>query len=664
MSVFDPEAVVEILKLSITGLTAQRKFSADWEASVEKQAKKWAKNTTDAQRIRQLKWEASVVEYVDFVYRQTTLNGNNKSSTGPPPLRKCIPILGPRFIPPGFLEARKRNPAQIEPFNLYIRPLNIVHPFYYDIRKCPQCDSVDTKWDSWTGEGSREVHGLRSEEKAFGFQLRCDGCKAKYGKGGTDVGATTAEGKKLGYSFATTSQSFWACREHWEIPRGIPYFMYRSALSRDLFDFIIEIRPSTTAGRLADNIKQLHLLEYKQRHLEYLNAFRTRLVSGLGATCKVQPFSAPNDPAGYNDKSITDDLIQDVFLEFSNRTRVNECGKYLRTLTAICLNLDNTFKAAAKATVIDDSKTRAKLMKGGILSVLNEVNLIIAWRFCQSGAAAEIVELLEGLKVRLELLGVSAPEMVTVDNCCTVGNKIRDVFADIKVLLDVYHFMMRYAAAVLNGVHNPHRSQVLKDIRDSILKVPSSKGILAQYWTQAEQETRLAAAFDKWAVKGVWSAAAQNIHAAQMQHVRKGCLARPREDIASDGSRIEGSHKGWNSIQRSFASGLESQTAFGHDHVLRWNIRVELDGKAQSPSPFVQSTFGSHHISLVDHTAATWNNLLNTRGTSNALIPLPRLPDIKSGETFGLVHSPHTDSFGGLFTIKQDPDDDTDCKVL
>ncbi|KAJ7659690.1 hypothetical protein DFH06DRAFT_935341, partial [Mycena polygramma] len=54
----------------------------------------------------------------------------------------------------------------------------------------------------------------------------------------------------------------------------------------------------------------------------------------------------------------------------------------------------------------------------------------------------------------------------------------------------------------------------------------------------------------------------------QMQHVRKGCLARPREDISSDGSRIEGSHKEWNSIQRSFASGLEMQTALGHDFVL------------------------------------------------------------------------------------------------
>ncbi|KAF8134715.1 hypothetical protein K438DRAFT_1475158, partial [Mycena galopus ATCC 62051] len=284
-------------------------------------------------------------------------------------------------------------------------------------------------------------------------------------------------------------------------------------------------------------------------------------------------------------------------------------------------------------------------------------------RFCQSGAAAEIVELLEGLKARLDLMGVPAPEMVTVDNCCTVGNKIRTVFELIKVLLDVHHFIMRYGAGILGGAQNPRRAEILKDIRDAILKAPASKDSLAQYWSQAEQETRLAAAYDKWAQRGVWSAAATNIHAAQIQHVRKGCLARPREDIASDGSQIEGSHKGWNGIQRSFASGLEMQTALGHDFVLRRNIRTGLDGKYKSSDTFLKSTFGSHHIALVDHTAATWNDLIHALG--DPYLPLPQLRDVSSGEKFGLPRSTHrrnavTDSFGGLFTIKQEPELDGD----
>ena len=51
----------------------------------------------------------------------------------------------------------------------------------------------------------------------------------------------------------------------------------------------------------------------------------------------------------------------------------------LHGLGGECLSLDNTFKSAAKATVIDKSKGRTKLLKGGVLNVLNERNEIISW---------------------------------------------------------------------------------------------------------------------------------------------------------------------------------------------------------------------------------------------------------------------------------------------
>ncbi|KAJ6502910.1 hypothetical protein C8R47DRAFT_1251855 [Mycena vitilis] len=679
MSEFDPVTVLEILAL-FSGPMHQ-KIRKDWKSSVNERLKKWlGQGHHDPQVKRQLEWESNVVEYVDYLYAATRHHGNS-NATGPKLLRKGIPIYGPRFVPPTFLEAQKRTPTKIQPSVQYLRPLNVVHPFYYNnIGHCPQCGSEDIKWDSWTGAGSREVHGVRMEEKAIGFQLRCKPCKGKYGLGGTDTGARNKEGEKMGYSFATTNTKFWTNWQHWAIPRslfaselnvqliypagGIPYFFYRCALTRDLFDTIVELRPSTTSGKLAENFKQLHLLEYKQRHLEYLRAFETRIVPALGGDpTPLESFSAPYDQTEYNDKSITDDLITDVFLEFSNRTRIEECGKYLRTLVAICMNLDNTFKAAGKATVVDESKAHTKLMKGGILSILNERNEIISWRFCQSGSVNEIVELLEGLKARLDFLGVPHPEAVTVDNCCHVRNQILGVLPLIKILLDVYHFMMRYGAVILNGVKNPHRGEVLKDIRDAIIKVPAGKDGPAKYWSQAEQAMRLPAAFDKWAVRGgVWSAAAQNVHTAQMQHVAKGCLARPRDDIATDGSRIESSHKGWNSLQRSVASGLELQTALGHDFVLRRNVRNAFNGKIKSNEPFVLSTFGSHHLALADAAAASWNGLLTglSGGSSggSSLHPLPRLKNVNSGEKFGLVNSPNTDTFGGLYTIKSEPEDD------
>ena len=49
----------------------------------------------------------------------------------------------------------------------------------------------------------------------------------------------------------------------------------------------------------------------------------------------MEPFSLPYDLDGYADVSISGDLITDVFLEFSNRTRKEESQKYLRTLTGM-----------------------------------------------------------------------------------------------------------------------------------------------------------------------------------------------------------------------------------------------------------------------------------------------------------------------------------------
>ncbi|KAJ6491108.1 hypothetical protein C8R45DRAFT_901353 [Mycena sanguinolenta] len=356
----------------------------------------------------------------------------------------------------------------------YVRSfLYFTLPSYFG--RCPQCNSQDIQWDSWTGAGSRDVHGVRAEKKAIGYQLRCKPCQKKYGKGGSEVGAQGEDGEKLCYSFATTNTKFWAGWEHWNIPP---------------FDLIIEPRPSTTSGkRLSENGKQ-------------------------------------------------------VFIDFSNRTRVEECGRYLRTLTAICLNLDNTYKAASKATIVDESKTHMKLMKGGILSVLNELNEIISWRFCKSGGANEIMELLEERKFWRS----KAVRLMST------------------LIFDQEHCIPMQCVQVIQG------PGIIETLR-------------AYYWTKG----------------AVWSAAASSVHVVQLQHVNKGCLAQPRDDISSDRSRIEGSHKGWNGLQRAVASGLQLQTALGHDHVLSLNFRVAFNGKIKSENEFVLSTFGSHHAALVDH---------------------------------------------------------------
>jgi hypothetical protein len=43
------------------------------------------------------------------------------------------------------------------------------------------------------------------------------------------------------------------------------------------------------------------------------------------------------------------------------------------------VSLDNTFKVSSKVTVVDRDRTRVKLLKGGVLSMINELNFIVAW---------------------------------------------------------------------------------------------------------------------------------------------------------------------------------------------------------------------------------------------------------------------------------------------
>ncbi|KAG1907559.1 uncharacterized protein F5891DRAFT_913220, partial [Suillus fuscotomentosus] len=63
-----------------------------------------------------------------------------------------------------------------------------------------------------------------------------------------------------------------------------------------------------------------------------------------------------------------------------------------------------------------------------------------------------------------------------------------------------------------------------------------------------EQEKRLSDTFEKWSTEGtVWSAGTCKVHKEQLKHVRKGYCKCLYQDIHTDGSYIEGSHKGWNS---------------------------------------------------------------------------------------------------------------------
>lgn len=150
------------------------------------------------------------------------------------------------------------------------------------------------------------------------------------------------------------------------------------------------------------------------------------------------------------------------------------------------------------------------------------------------------------------------------------------------------------------------------------------------------------------------------MHREQLRHVRKGCLERRRQDILSDGSHIEGSHKGWNSLQRAQPSGITILVALGHDFVLRRNIRVGYssitNSLTQPTGTFLTSTHGSHHVGLIAAIATLHNNILNVEVMSS-IRSLPELSDIHSNEAFGLTRSDHASTFGSMIDVKEELDE-------
>ena len=66
-------------------------------------------------------------------------------------------------------------------------------------------------------------------------------------------------------------------------------------------------------------------------------------------TSSVEQFSAPNEAGHYNDTSITDDLVRDVYMAFVERSRSEESDEYLRSLSSgmhasvlPCLRINDT----------------------------------------------------------------------------------------------------------------------------------------------------------------------------------------------------------------------------------------------------------------------------------------------------------------------------------
>ncbi|KAG2091337.1 uncharacterized protein F5147DRAFT_748138 [Suillus discolor] len=157
MSVFEPKTILTLLKNSTAVSPLEKNtFEKNWRVSVEKRVSTWNEARSHINNSCpqfQLQWESEIVEYVQFLWEKTRRR-SKKGETNK--LGVNVPLLGPRFMPPSYLHIQKRSGGGAVDLTIqYLKPLNIVHPFYHpQLARCPRCGSdKDMTWEGWTSKG-------------------------------------------------------------------------------------------------------------------------------------------------------------------------------------------------------------------------------------------------------------------------------------------------------------------------------------------------------------------------------------------------------------------------------------------------------------------------------------------------------------------------------
>ncbi|KAG0700040.1 hypothetical protein DFH29DRAFT_876907 [Suillus ampliporus] len=554
MSVYEPDMMRKLLS-ALEPKDLQNKFESNWKNTVKKRVESWTghnERMTNSRPKRQYEWEAEIVEYINYISDKT--RRRSAKALARPYLNLKIPILGPHFVPPSYLHALRRNQSEpvVNPETLYLKPLRVIHPFYHpELARCPRCDCTDSvQWDGWTGTGPRDVHGLFVDEGAIGTQIRCDNCKnnltSKKGQQQPESSCGDSEQQEQGHDsrtqlkghcFSTTNPEFWHTWPHWSIPVGIPVFFRRCAVTRGL----------------TENIR------HEQSYLQALSPN------------PLQAFSDPGDKKNYNDKPISNDVITEVFQEFVSGMRERESEDYLWTLSGISVSFDNTFRAAGKASVTNQDKQKVKVLKGGIISLMNENGEIIGWdqRFCHGQSNVEITELLNGLKTR-------------------------------------------YAAVIINPSRNPHRKEVVAKIATCILKKHAEGKQPAEYWDQHEQEARLSSTFEKWSKEGtVWSGGARRqVHSSGITTFTALC----HDFVLRRNIRVASS---WEHKSDFLSSTHGSHHVHLVDRIAQLSNKLRLKDKSTGnmhPLPQLMQVPSMEHFGLVKSSfASTFGGLLDIK---------------------------------------------------
>ncbi|ALO69507.1 hypothetical protein CNH03015 [Cryptococcus deneoformans JEC21] len=426
------------------------------DASIENRRNRWIKDKCHG-TLQQMDFVAGVLEYMTVLERLKNQSGCTPSS---------FPFYGPLFSPPSLEELQFRGKSiSANPSSFLVEPVLVVHPLFYPemvLDKCPKAGCQSTvKRKGW--KPFRSVYGVDHNIKVVSLQYIC----AEHGV------------------YSPSADTYWEGCMPWE--QGLlPHFLAKTAVTRELYDLIAEVRPKSSVNQLVENIHQLHILYSRRLETRFYAAAlreRTRMSffnqSATPFPMMLQRAEIKKDdgpPAvrtGVSEDNITElsgntstgtsgndneiainpspsfDTVRACYEDFVARQRKHESSQYIRTLSGLIAAVDATMKVANKASVY--SRTNNGKMQvvnpfaGGLLTGVNEDKELVFWEFLPNNSPAEMQGPLLEFAERCHLLGQNFSELgeVVVDRCCDFRRRIHEALPEVSVVQDFYHVKER-----------------------------------------------------------------------------------------------------------------------------------------------------------------------------------------------------------------------------
>jgi len=154
------------------------------------------------------------------------------------------------------------------------------------------------------------------------------------------------------------------------------------------------------------------------------------------------PFSRLTDPTRYNCRTTSKASIDRILMNDFQRRHPMQIAK-MRATPAKVMKIDFHYKVAKKIKVFTGKGESFTPFKCAV-TIQNEDAMTIYFRFLQASESMEaIMPDLRRLKQRQTILETETKAFY-VDNCCSVRGKLKSEWPDALVLLDSFHWMVRW----------------------------------------------------------------------------------------------------------------------------------------------------------------------------------------------------------------------------